>query len=215
VTIEVGCIVLAGGASTRMGRPKAWLDAGGRPLLEHVVRRLVHPEHRILIVGSGGQELPDVEPLASRIDDAAELVHAGPLSGIGSGLAWLRAKEIGLAYLTSCDAAWTNASYVSFLRARLAAAPERDGVAPVERAPWGLRWQPLAALLKVEPAAQVAEQLLRAGERRAQELCQRLDCLPLDPSALPDRRVLTSCNTPAEWEALRHELFPTFREPKT
>ena len=36
-TVQFGGIVLAGGRSTRMGRPKAWLPVGDRTMLETVV----------------------------------------------------------------------------------------------------------------------------------------------------------------------------------
>jgi len=36
----VRCIVLAAGASARLGEPKALLDVGGKPLVQHLVERL-------------------------------------------------------------------------------------------------------------------------------------------------------------------------------
>ena len=34
------CIVLAAGASARLGQPKALVDVGGKPLVQHLVERL-------------------------------------------------------------------------------------------------------------------------------------------------------------------------------
>ncbi|MEE3310494.1 MAG: NTP transferase domain-containing protein, partial [Candidatus Thermoplasmatota archaeon] len=34
------CIVLAAGASDRLGQPKALLEIGGKPLIQHLVERL-------------------------------------------------------------------------------------------------------------------------------------------------------------------------------
>lgn len=38
--MDLSAVILAGGASTRMGRDKAWLEWEGRPLLAHAVERV-------------------------------------------------------------------------------------------------------------------------------------------------------------------------------
>ncbi len=50
--ISAGGIVLCGGQSKRMGRPKAWLPFGGETMLERVVRLLSEVVHPIVVVAA-------------------------------------------------------------------------------------------------------------------------------------------------------------------
>jgi molybdopterin-guanine dinucleotide biosynthesis protein A len=74
--VTTGGIVLCGGKSTRMGRPKATLPFGAETMLQRVVRLL------------GAVVSP--------------IVVKGPLEGIRAGLSALPAS-IDAAYITSCD----------------------------------------------------------------------------------------------------------------
>ncbi len=49
VRISAGGIVLCGGQSKRMGRPKAWLPFGGETMLQRVVRVLAEVVHPSLL----------------------------------------------------------------------------------------------------------------------------------------------------------------------
>ncbi|MDG1525567.1 MAG: NTP transferase domain-containing protein, partial [Candidatus Thalassarchaeaceae archaeon] len=44
------CIVLAAGASTRLGQPKALVDVGGKPLIQYLVERLENAGLKPVIV---------------------------------------------------------------------------------------------------------------------------------------------------------------------
>ena len=59
--MKVGGIVLCGGQSTRMGRPKAWLPFAGELMLQRVVRLLGTAVQPIVVVAAPEQELPTVE----------------------------------------------------------------------------------------------------------------------------------------------------------
>src|SRR5512133_599706 len=76
-------IVLAGGKSTRMGRPKALLPVGGEPLIARVVRTLRAVVDEVVVVSAPGQPVP-VLP-ARVVHD--EVAYLGPLSGIRHGVA--------------------------------------------------------------------------------------------------------------------------------
>lgn len=75
-------LVLAGGASRRMGHDKALLDVDGRRLVHHVAARLSAVCARVL-VAPGARRLPGL-PWA-QVDDLAP--GEGPLAGIIGGLA--------------------------------------------------------------------------------------------------------------------------------
>lgn len=77
----MNAFVLAGGASTRMGRDKALLLLNDRPLIEHALDKLRALGLAPRIVGSR----PDLASFAPVIPD--NFAHTGPLGGIQAALA--------------------------------------------------------------------------------------------------------------------------------
>ena len=59
----MAAVILSGGASSRMGSPKALLAYQGRPFLEHLLEIAVHPQigFRRVVLGA------DAEPIAKAI----------------------------------------------------------------------------------------------------------------------------------------------------
>src|SRR5258707_11617809 len=98
--LPVGGIVLCGGQSKRMGRPKAWLPFAGELMLPRVVRILGEAVHPIVVVAAPDQEVPPLPPEIQIIRD--EEKDRGPLQGLLAGLTALRGKA-DAAYLSSCD----------------------------------------------------------------------------------------------------------------
>jgi molybdenum cofactor guanylyltransferase len=77
---DVGGYVLAGGMSSRMGRDKALLELGGKPLALHAVTKLrrVCPEVHIL------SSRPELEEFAPLVRDLHE--GCGPMGGLEAAL---------------------------------------------------------------------------------------------------------------------------------
>jgi molybdenum cofactor cytidylyltransferase len=84
----LAAVILSGGASSRMGSPKALLPYQGRPFLEHLLEITVHPQIRVRRVILGA----DAEPIAKNIALAAEEVvinsdwEKGQLSSIQAAI---------------------------------------------------------------------------------------------------------------------------------
>ena len=76
----MNAFVLAGGASSRMGRDKALLDFGGRPLIEHAIAALRGLGFEPRICGSR----PDLARFAPVVPDNHP--GCGPLAGIEAAL---------------------------------------------------------------------------------------------------------------------------------
>ena len=95
--VGVAAIILAGGKSSRMGRPKALVTFGEQPLIAHLVRLLQQLFNKIIIVAAPEHELPDLQATVVR----DELPFQGPVGGIYYGL---RAAGEESAFVTSCDA---------------------------------------------------------------------------------------------------------------
>ena len=56
--MKVAGVVLCGGRSSRMGRPKAWLPFGRELMLPRVVRLLGEAVGPVAVVAAPGQDLP-------------------------------------------------------------------------------------------------------------------------------------------------------------
>lgn len=88
--MRVAGLVLAGGQSRRMGRDKALLPLGGRPMIAHVLERLA-PQVGPMAINANGD--------SARFADfglpvlADDLPDTGPLGGVLAGLLWAEALE--------------------------------------------------------------------------------------------------------------------------
>lgn len=170
----VGGIVLAGGQSTRMGRPKAWLPFAGEIMLPRVVRILGEVVRPIVVVAAPGQDLP---PLPGDILIARdETPGRGPLEGLAAGLAALTGKAEA-AYVSSCDVPLLQPA---FIRRLIELLGEYEICVPFVED----RFHPLAAVYRLGTLAAV-KQLLQLGETRPRRL---LPVGQTSPSAGTDSR---------------------------
>ena len=144
-------VILIGGKSSRMGRPKALLPFGNEPLVDHLVRTLEQKFKRVVVVAAPDQELP---PLAAKVV-RDEVAYQGPVGGIYYGLK--ATSGIG-AFVTSCDAPFLNLPLISFLTSLIS---NYDVVVPY----WQDRFQPLHAVYRRSVVPLLEEQLER-GELR-------------------------------------------------
>src|SRR5947199_10820375 len=92
---RVAGLVLAGGQSTRMGRPKATLPFGPELMLQRVVRLLGSVVQPIVVVAAPGQQLPPLPADIIVVRDERE--QRGPLEGLAAGLAAI-SPHVGAAY---------------------------------------------------------------------------------------------------------------------
>src|SRR3954451_20299833 len=107
--MKVGGIVLCGGQSSRMGRPKAWLPFGGEIMLPRVPRLLGEAVGPLVVVAAPGQDLPPLPTEITIVRD--EVAGRGPLQGLKAGLEALRGRAEA-AYLSSCDVPFLRPGFV-------------------------------------------------------------------------------------------------------
>lgn len=192
--LQVGGIVLCGGKSSRMGRPKAWLPFGDELLLPRVVRILGPVVAPIVVVAAVGQELP---PLPAEVRIARdEQEGLGPLAGLAAGLAALRG-EVDAVYVSSCDVPLLKPEFVRHVIASLG---DCDLAMPRD----GTFHHPLAAVYRTRIEPEV-HRLIAAGRLRPSFLLEQLKSREIDVEEL--RRVdadldsLKNTNTPEEYSA--------------
>ena len=209
VVPRLGAVVLCGGHSRRMGRPKAWLPFGDEVLLQRVVRRLAEAAAPIVVVASPGQALPDLPPAVRVVRDP--VADRGPLQGIAAGLEGL-AGTCDDAFAASTDAPFVAPALVRRLAAlrRGAAGVAYDAAVP--RA--GGHLHPLCAVYTLTVSSAI-EGMLAAGTLRLLSLLDVVRTLLADEPVLladpavaaadPALRSLVNVNTPEDYEAALRE----------
>ncbi len=131
-------IVLCGGRSSRMGRPKHLLPFGPETLLARVVRRMREVVSPVVVVAAVGQELP---PLPEEVLIARDDVEGkGPLAGLAAGLSVI-SSHCEAAFVSSCDAPFLEPA---FIRRMLTELGEHDLAIPREES----YYHPLAAVYR-------------------------------------------------------------------
>jgi molybdenum cofactor guanylyltransferase len=192
-------IVLAGGRSSRMGRPKATLEWHGTPLLRRICGLVARGTSGfVVVVRAPGQELPPLPAGVRVADDERE--GRGPLQGLLAGLEAVEAEE-EVAFVSSTD--------VPFLHPRFVSAVCRavDGVDAAVPHVGGHR-QPLLAAYRTSLRALVAE-LVEADALKPAFLFEQCAVRWLEDPPHPES--VRNLNAPADYEAARAEPAPCVR----
>jgi len=196
---SVGGIVLCGGQSTRMGRPKAYLPFGPELMLQRVVRILSDVVSPVVVVAAVGQDVPDLPAGVEVIRDEFEAL--GPLAGLAAGLAALEGR-VAAAYASSCDVPLLTAGFVKFIIAALHESERGDYDIAIPRD--GNFYHPLAAVYSTR-LSQVARDLVAANRLRPVFLLEQSRAREIDVAELcrvdPELHSLRNINTPAEYAA--------------
>jgi molybdenum cofactor guanylyltransferase len=190
-------IVLAGGRSSRMGTPKAWLDWHGTTLLRRTCGIVARgADGPVVVVRAPGQELPELPGGVRIVEDARD--GKGPLQGL---LAGLEAVEAEVAFVASTDMPFLHPRFV----AAVCAAAEHADVAVPHIG--GYR-QPLAAAYRTELAPLVQE-LVEQDRMKPAFLFERCDTRWLEE--LPHPESVRNLNERADYEAALGEPEPVVR----
>src|SRR6266436_3568803 len=148
VIMEATLLVLAGGSSRRMGRPKAWLEVGDTILLRWVVDRLAPAFSEVMIAFAEPEQLEQPIPYRVVFDRKRS---AGPL-----------AARLDPVFVMACDMPYVTAdiAHIAVAAARTcdAAVPRIDG-----------RPEPVCAAYR-KSALPVISAALDSGHRRAAEV---------------------------------------------
>jgi molybdopterin-guanine dinucleotide biosynthesis protein A len=195
--IRVGGIVLCGGMSQRMGRPKACLPIAGTTMLEHVIgilRQVVDP---IVVVAAPDQEISALPSEIPVVRDSER--GRGPLQGLSAGFAALEGRVEG-AYVSSCDVPFLLPAFVRRLIDLLG-----DRAICVPKV--GDHYHPLAAIYRLD-VLKTVDRLLDEDRLRPFFLFDTVPTRVVEAHELadvdPTFESLRNLNTPEEYDqALR------------
>jgi molybdopterin-guanine dinucleotide biosynthesis protein A len=189
----VGGIVLCGGQSKRMGRPKAWLPLAGEIMLPRVLRLLSAAVQPVVVVAAADQDLPPLPADVAVVRDEAK--GRGPLEGLAAGLAALTGKAEA-AFVSSCDVPFLKPAFVRRLIDLLG-----DHAICVPRI--GGYHHPLAAVYRLEVIDSL-KQLLAEDRLRATLLFEKVPTRTVEAAELidvdPTFQSLRNLNTPEDYE---------------
>ncbi|CAM3313196.1 molybdenum cofactor guanylyltransferase [Mycolicibacterium frederiksbergense] len=177
-------IVLAGGASRRMGRDKATLVVRGQTLVERVVSTVGTRCAPVFVIAAPGQALPDLPAQVLR----DEVRGLGPLLATARGLRAAADAGGTWAFVCAVDMPHLDAGIIDELT-EAAASSVADVVLP-----WDGRDHYLAGLYRTALAAR-ADELVAAGERSMRALVDAADTQRI---VMEQRRELTNVNTPQD-----------------
>ncbi len=172
-------VVLAGGRSTRLGRDKAMLEFGGRPLLARVVDTASSLCDEVIVAGAWRRPEQWTGIDAVWVDDAAGI--AGPLAGLRSGI---KASTRPLCLAVACDMPFLSGPLLEHL---IESIGDSDACVPRVNS----TVQPLHAVYSTR-ILPIIDSFIRSGGRSLLGLLDRLnaaylsehDCAAFDASGL-------------------------------
>jgi len=188
--LPVTAVILAGGESTRMAAPKAFLKVGGLTIIEREVRALGSVFSETLIVARDPAAFAGLGPRV--VLDSPEFGRlSGPMLGLYSGL--LEAKN-GSALVVGCDMPFISPGLAGWLAGLIGG---HDMVIPRV----GGYPEPLFGVYS-KGVLPVLSDALKGGVRRLQDVFGLLDVLYVDEGRMrpldPDLKSFINVNTPAD-----------------
>ena len=200
--MSLGAVVLCGGESRRMGRPKAWLPFGPERMLQRVVRLVGTVAQPIVVVAAPDQAVPDLPADVGIVRDP--VAGRGPLQGLAAGFAALP-DPVELVYATATDVPFLQPDWITRLAELIGgddlAIPFIDGY-----------YHPLAALYRKRAVLPAIEELLNADRLRPVFLVEAVQTRIVTEAEMravdPELRSLRNLNHPGDYQqALRDAGF--------
>lgn len=200
---DIDGFILAGGASSRMGRPKSEIVLGDRSLVERAVSTMSElADERVTIVGndvsagSDGTRIKVIADFASEPDEHGHERRA-PIFGLNTALSVATTEWIAV---LAVDLPFVRAE----LLARLASfrSEDIDAVVPVQA---DGRLQPLCAIYRRDGCLEAARAAIATGEFSLHKLLGGVRVRRVEQSELTDlpgaENFFFNVNTPADLEA--------------
>jgi len=191
--MDATLLVLAGGESRRMGRPKAWIEVGNTVLLRYVVERLGAAFSEVVVSFAEPEQMEQHVPYRVVFDRKRS---AGPLAGLEAGLIAARHDVL---FAVACDMPYVTPSTAQLAVAAAggcdAAIPRHDGL-----------FEPVCGAYR-KTALPAIVGALDAGNYIAHDVVEYLDVTWLEGLDVAE---FENLNTPADLERF-HAAFSAQR----
>lgn len=181
--MQASLLLLAGGDSSRMGRPKAWLEVGDTSLLGWMADRLGPQFAEVIVAFAEPEQIEQLVPYRLVFDRKRK---AGPLAGLEAGLSVARND---VTFAVACDM-----PYVTLAVAEVAVAAAHGCDAAVPRIDG--RPEPVCAAYRRSALLAIAA-ALDAGRLATSAVLDQLDVTWLEGL---DPDLFRSLNTPGDYE---------------
>ena len=188
--MQFSSVILAGGASRRMGRDKSQLTLNGEKLIARAARKLSALTDDLILVTNTPEQF---EGLSVRL--AGDVIPGGgALSGIHAGLTAARHEW---ALVVACDMPFLN---LDLLRYMASLAPGAPAAAVVPR--WKGELETLHTFYSRQ-CLPVIEPILHRGGGRIIEFYERINVRYVEPDEItlldPDGLSFFNVNSPEDW----------------
>jgi len=187
-----GAIILAGGDSRRLGRPKALLEFNGQTLISLMVERLGSIFSDITLVTDRPELYRDLPVYLT--GDLLQREEKSPLRGIHAGLS---SSSHPYQFVVACDMPFINLELIKYM-ARFA--PSYDAVVPHVG---GEYYQPLHAFYK-RSCIDIIERQVCQGHYKVSEFYRNLEIRFIEPAEIarfdPGQESFININTWQDYE---------------
>lgn len=195
--LSVCGVILAGGVSRRMGRPKELLQWGGEPLICHLARSIRQAALPCLVISNAPERLPLATLQALGAQWSQDVLPAsGPVSGLCTAFR-LRAEDAVL--VLACDMPFVDSAQIGLMLTHCDQLHEWDAVIPQQ----GERLHPLFALYHRRTHC-VWEAAHRQGELHVMGVVEQLRTRRL-PEDVLDPWATFNVNTPQAYQQALQE----------
>jgi molybdopterin-guanine dinucleotide biosynthesis protein A len=189
---RIAAVVLAGGKAERLGGlNKAFIEIGGRRLIDRARDAITGCDPCLLAVGHTPFDAPGFTPVRDLATD-----YAGPLAGVAAAVEALRQTDAELLLSLAVDTPFFPADFIARALPLL-------GSAPVVLAAFGLQNYPTNALWRLSAIRDLPE-AVRGGTapHSLKRLAEGLGATRLDYAGLVSNDPFRNINTPADLAAL-------------
>jgi molybdopterin-guanine dinucleotide biosynthesis protein A len=189
---QVSCAILAGGASSRLGEDKAFVEIGGDALIERVASRLGKVTSDLFIVGNNLSRFHHL-----RVRLVQDLVDGmGSLGGIYTALDAARHSHV---FVAACDMPFLDLNLIRYM---FLLSPGYDVVMPYVRG----EAEPMHAIYGKACIPPIQE-LIRAGERKIITFLPQVQVRDVRDDEIrildPQYRSFFNLNTPKDLDRMR------------
>ncbi|MBB6669795.1 molybdenum cofactor guanylyltransferase [Cohnella nanjingensis] len=188
-------IVLAGGASRRMGTRKEWLDMNGEPNLLRQCRQLRLVAEEVTVATDARQDYPFLPPEVGVARD--RVPDRGPVGGICAGMARSAAP---LQLIAGCDYPLVPLRAWMRLAERLEADPAIDAIIPRALG----KEHPLCGIYR-RRTLPIWEDALARGELRVMAAVRRINAVFWIPEG-EEEKGYVNMNAPEDYKDVKERL---------